>query len=73
MSDYRRYFVPGGSYFFTVVTYRRAPFLCTSKASEILGAKIRECQSEWPFEINAIVLMPDHLHSHYSLVPYLLV
>jgi putative transposase len=25
MSDYRRYFVPGGTYFFTLVTENRAP------------------------------------------------
>ncbi|MEX0677946.1 MAG: hypothetical protein WD063_12770 [Pirellulales bacterium] len=25
MSDYRRYFVPGGTYFFTLVTAKRAP------------------------------------------------
>ena len=27
MSDYRRWFVPGGTYFFTVVTYLRRPIL----------------------------------------------
>lgn len=27
MADYRRYYVPGGSYFFTVVTERRAGIL----------------------------------------------
>ena len=69
MSDYRRYFVPGGSYFFTIVTYRRASFLCNPMAREILGAKIRECRSKWPFEINAILLMPDHLHTIWSLPP----
>jgi putative transposase len=25
MSDYRRFFVPGGSYFFTLVAYERRP------------------------------------------------
>ena len=29
MSHFRRAYVPGGSFFFTVVTERRAPILCT--------------------------------------------
>ncbi len=29
MSHFRRTYVPGGSFFFTVVTERRAPILCT--------------------------------------------
>lgn len=30
MSDYRRYYVPGGSYFFTPVTYLRRPLFSTA-------------------------------------------
>jgi putative transposase len=64
MPDYRRFFVPGGSFFFTVVTYRRRPLFSDANAKSILGQVIRECQAEWPFEINAIVLLHDHLHLH---------
>jgi len=32
MSHFRRAYVPGGSFFFTVVTERRAPILCTDTA-----------------------------------------
>jgi putative transposase len=69
MANYRRYFVPGGTYFFTVVTYRRARFLCEPVAREILRIKLRDCKSRWPFDILAIVLLPDHLHSIWSLPP----
>lgn len=67
MADYRRYYVPGGTYFFTVVTKRRARFLCETHAREILRSKFRECQTRWPFRIEAIVLLPDHLHSIWVL------
>jgi putative transposase len=67
MSNYRRYFVPGGTYFFTVVTYRRTPFLCQPMARELLRTKLRHCRTTWPFEMPAIVLLPDHLHAIWSL------
>jgi len=38
MSNYRRCFVPGGSYFFTVVTERRAKILGNDLASRVGGA-----------------------------------
>jgi len=33
MADYRRWYVPGGTYFFTVVTYRRHPLAEVAMAS----------------------------------------
>lgn len=69
MADYRRYFVPGGTYFFTVVTEGRAPLFRNALAREILGNLMRDCQQRWPFEINAIVLLPEHLHAIWSLPP----
>jgi putative transposase len=67
MADYRRYYVPGGTYFFTVVTRGRARFLCEPAARRILGEKFRECLLRWPFQVNAIVLQPDHLHAIWSM------
>lgn len=67
MPDYRRYFVPGGTYFFTVVTARRAPLFREVTARELLGKAIRDQQQERPFEVHAIVLLPDHLHVIWSL------
>jgi putative transposase len=66
---YRRYFVPGGSYFFTVVTHRRARHFATESARQVLGEKLRDCQAEWPFTIDAIVLLPEHLHMLWTLPP----
>ena len=40
MSHFRRAYVPGGSFFFTVVTERRAPILCTDTSRVFLRTAI---------------------------------
>ena len=67
MSDYRRVYVPGGTFFFTVVTENRAPFLCDDRARGILRESIETCRQKWPMMIEAIVLLPDHLHTIWTL------
>ena len=67
MSDYRRYFVAGGTYFFTVVTGGRAPLFANDAARQLLGSVFRRCLLREPFQIVAIVLLPDHLHSLWTL------
>jgi len=69
MPNWGRDHVPGGSFFFTVVTDRRARFLVDLPARPLLGSLIRRCQLKWPFTINALVLLPDHLHAIWSLPP----
>jgi putative transposase len=62
MPEYRRKLRPGGTYFFTLVTYRRRPIFSVPSARAALHRVICEVQSSHPFEIPAIVLLPDHLH-----------
>ena len=69
MPDYRRWFVAGGTYFFTVVTYGRAKLFSQEAARTLLGEIYRECARVWPFETPAIVLLPDHLHAIWTLPP----
>jgi putative transposase len=69
MPTYRRAFIPGGTFFFTVVTERRARILCTEPARGFLGKALRDCRGRWPFQIDALVLLPDHLHSIWTLPP----
>lgn len=69
MPHFRRYFVPGGTYFFTVVTARRAPVFRSARARTLLGAMLREQREEAPFQTVAIVLLPDHLHTIWTLPP----
>jgi len=69
MADYRRYFVAGGTYFFTVVTDRRAPLFSSASARCILGSVFRRCLARHPARVLAIVLLPDHLHCLWALPP----
>jgi len=67
MPNYQRVFVPGGTFFFTVVTERRAPPFGRISARSLLGNVMRECLTRYPLEVLAIVLLPDHLHSLWTL------
>ena len=66
---YRRACIPGGSFFFTVVTEQRRPLLASADAVEILRASFRAVRSTRPFEVDAIVVLPDHLHCIWTLPP----
>lgn len=67
MSDYRRIYIPGGTYFFTVITYHRHPFLTTSHARKTFKKAWRIIQSRHPFRLIALSLLPDHLHCMWQL------
>jgi putative transposase len=62
MSNYIRSFLPGGTFFITIVTYKRHPFLTTPLARHILKKAWGETCREKPFQLIAICLLPDHLH-----------
>ena len=67
MPSYRRNYVPGGTYFFTVVTYRRRRMLIDPLARTCLREALMAIKEKWPFEIIAIVLLPDHVHTVWTL------
>jgi len=68
MVAYRRNFVPGGTFFFTVaLADRRASVLVDYVSS--LRAAFRVTRKERPFSIDAIVVLPDHLHAMFTLPP----
>jgi putative transposase len=68
MPNYRRAFVPGGCWFFTVnLLDRRQSLLVDHIASlrEAVAATRQACT----FTIDAIVVLPDHLHAVWTLPP----
>ncbi len=67
MPTYRRYRVPGGTYFFTLVTFRRQRILTDSTARTCLRDAIQHVRAKHPFEIPAFVLLPEHLHAIWTL------
>jgi len=66
MTAYRRNFVPGGCFFFTVNLAERKLSLLTDHV-ELLRRAFRETHRRHPFTIDAIVVLPDHLHTVWSL------
>ena len=68
MSRFRRNYVKGGSYFFTVVTYGRQKLL-NGEGVDILRQSFHEVIEQKPFRIDAIVVLPDHLHCIWQLPP----
>jgi putative transposase len=64
---YRRMRAPGGSYFFTVVTAGRRPLFRDQTAINHLNRSIAEVCARHPFTIDAYVILPDHLHTIWTL------
>jgi putative transposase len=68
MPDYRRTFVPGGCWFFTVNLLERRSSLLTDHI-DMLRDATRHARQRYPFHIDAIVVLPDHLHAVWTLPP----
>jgi REP-associated tyrosine transposase len=66
MPRYIRAFVPGGTFFFTVALLERRRRLLTDHI-EALRAAFAAVQAKRPFTIDAIVVLPDHLHCLWTL------
>ncbi len=64
---YRRSQTPGATFFFTVVTYDRKRILCLEDNPERLKEAMESVRTDHPFTIDAIVLLPDHLHCIWTL------
>ncbi|TWT96755.1 Transposase IS200 like protein [Botrimarina colliarenosi] len=67
MPNYRRCFVEGGTYFFTVKTEANHPIFASDAQATLLGVVMREARERWPFETVASVLLPDHFHAIWTL------
>ena len=66
MTSYRRNFLAGGSFFFTVNLEERHLRLLTDHIDTLRQA-FREIRRHHPFTIDAIVVLPDHLHTVWTL------
>jgi putative transposase len=61
MVRYRRNFIAGGTYFFTVTLADRTSRALVEHA-DALRAAMQSTRLERPFTIDAVVILPDHLH-----------
>ncbi len=66
MPRYRRWRVEGGSYFFTVNLLNRHTTLLTDHI-DLLRSAFRHVRTRHPFRIDAIVILPEHLHCIWTL------
>jgi putative transposase len=66
MPDYRRNRVPGGTYFFTVNLLDRGSRLLVTHIDALRGA-VRRVRARAPFQIDAWVVLPDHMHCLWTL------
>ena len=60
MAKYKRLFLDGYSYYFTIVTHRRNPLLIDN--IELLRESFRESKQYYVYKIDTIVVLPDHIH-----------
>lgn len=61
MVRYRRNLLPGGTFFFTVTLDDRRSSALVDHVDKLRGA-FRTARAERPFKIDAIAILPDHLH-----------
>ncbi|ADE15902.1 protein of unknown function DUF1568 [Nitrosococcus halophilus Nc 4] len=69
MPNYRRLYIEGGAYFFTVVTYERRPLFADEDTVLQLKQAFRHVKAQLPFVMEAIVVLPDHFHAVWRLPP----
>ena len=66
MANYRRVWVPGGTYVFTVNLLERNRRLLVDHIDLLRGAFAQACANR-PFDMIAAVVLPDHLHCVWQL------
>lgn len=66
MVNYRRVFIPGATYFFMVnLQNRQSTYLIDH--IDLLRESFIEVKNKKPYKTDAIVVLPDHLHSTWTL------
>ena len=69
MPDYHRARVEGASYFFTVNCAERHKQQLLTDNVAVLRKIFRKVKDDHPFRIDAIVVLPEHLHCIWTLPP----
>ncbi|WP_263970622.1 hypothetical protein [Leptolyngbya sp. KIOST-1] len=57
----------GATYFFTIVTCDRQPLFHSTETIALLRQAFHTVKAQSPFTIDAIVVLPDRLHSSWTL------
>ncbi len=67
MTNYRRIYTPEASWFFTVNLLERDNNPLLIENINLLRSAFRKVKERHPFSIEAIVILPDHLHCIWTL------
>ena len=69
MTEYRRARLPGASWFFTVNLAQRHGNQLLIEKIDVMRDAFRTVRARCPFRIEAVVILPDHLHCVWTLPP----
>jgi putative transposase len=69
MPNYRRAFIPGGTWFFTVNLLQRYRNDLLIREIDLLRETVQRVRERHPFQIDAWVVLPEHLHCIWTLPP----
>mgnify|MGYP003433772896 FL=1 len=67
MPNYRRAFVKGGTWFFTVNLLQRTNNDLLIENIELFRNTVRKVRDKYPFHIDAWVILPEHMHCVWTL------
>jgi len=67
---YRRLYTNGATYFFTLITFNRQKIFSNINHVKLLKESILKIKHKYPFSIDAIVILPEHLHCIFTLPEY---
>jgi putative transposase len=67
MPNYRRAFVKGGTWFFTVNLLQRHNHDLLIREIDLLRTTVKKVQTRYPFTIDAWVVLPEHMHCVWTL------
>jgi len=67
MPNYHRPDIPGGTFFITLVTYKRLPIFSHPRVRSKLHDAWETVRQRLPFTTDAICLLPEHIHALITL------
>lgn len=67
MSNYRRAYIAGGTWFFTVNLLQRQNNDLLVRNIDLLRQTVKQVQAKYPFHIDAWVVLPEHMHCVWTL------
>lgn len=69
MTEYRRFYIPNATWFFTLNLAERKNNRLLVEKIDLLRECFRTVKQKKPFKMDAVVILPDHLHCIWALPP----